>query len=136
MNKIKTLDDLRRLRDNLRSDMNIRENSEHPDRVVQVKVAMATCGISSGAKETMDFFVAELRKRQINAIVTQTGCMSYCYAEPTVEIKLPGGNPVVFGNVDIKKADELIEVYIKTGRLVDGLIPVNHKEVEQDNRRI
>ncbi len=136
MTKIKTLDDLRKLRDTLRSGMNIRENSEHPDRVVQVRVAMSTCGISSGAKDTMDFFVSELRKRQINAIVTQTGCMSYCYAEPTVEIKLPGERPVVFGHVDTHKADELIEIYIKTGQLVDGIIPINHKEVENDNRRI
>ena len=136
MTKIKTLDDLRKLRDSLRSDMNIRENSVHPDRVVQIRVAMATCGISSVAKETMDFFVSELQKRQINAVVTQTGCMSYCYAEPTVEIKLPGEQPVVFGNVDTKKADEIIENYIKNGELVDGIIPINHKEVEQDNRRI
>jgi len=136
MTKIKTLDDLRKLRDSLRTDMNIRENSEHPDRVVQIRVAMATCGISSGAKETMDFFVSELKKRQINAVVTQTGCMSYCYAEPTVEVILPGQQPVVFGHVDPVKADEIIESYIKKGELIDGIIPVNHKEVEQDNRRI
>lgn len=136
MTKIKTLDDLRKLRDTLRSDMNIRENSEHPERVIQVRVAMSTCGITSGAKETMDYFVSELRKRQINAIVTQTGCMSYCYAEPTVEIQLPGEQPVVFGHVDTHKADELIEIYIKTGQLVDGIIPVNHIEIEHDNRRI
>jgi len=136
MTKIKTLDDLRKLRDTLRSEMNIRENSEHPDRVVQIRVAMSTCGITSGAKETMDFFVSELKKRQINAVVTQTGCMSYCYAEPTVEITLPGKHPVVFGNVDNKKADELIERYIKNGELVDGIIPINHIEVEQNNRRI
>jgi len=136
MTKIKTLDDLRKLRDSLRSDMNIRENSVHPDRVVQIRVAMSTCGISSGAKETMDFFVSELKKRQINAIVTQTGCMSYCYAEPTVEITLPGQHPVVFGNVDANKADEIIESYIKKGELVDGIIPINHIEVEHNNRRI
>lgn len=136
MTKIKTLDDLRKLRDTLRSDMRIRENSEHPDHVVQVRVAMATCGISAGAKETMDFFITELKKRHIDAVVTQTGCMSYCYAEPTVEIQLPGAQPVVFGYVDTKKADEIIEVYIKKGEFIDGIIPVNHREVEQDNRRI
>ena len=136
MTKIKTLDDLRKLRESLRTDMNIRENSEHPDRVVQIRVAMSTCGITSGAKGTMDFFVSELKKRQINAVVTQTGCMSYCYAEPTVEITLPGQHPVVFGNVDNQKADELIERYIKKGELVDGIIPINHIEVDHNNRRI
>jgi hypothetical protein len=51
---------------------------------------MATCGIASGAKPIMDFFVDELDKRGIGAVVTQTGCMGYCYAEPTVEVQLPG----------------------------------------------
>ena len=99
MTKIRTLDDLRNLRTNLRQGMDMRENADNPDSVVQIKVAMATCGIASGAKKTMDFFVTELRKRQITALVTQTGCMGYCYAEPTIEVTIPGKTPVVFGNV-------------------------------------
>ena len=91
---------------------------------------MATCGIASGAKEVMEFFVEELDKRNIEAVVTQTGCMGYCYAEPTVEITLPHHDPVVFGYVDVAKADEIIEKYIKTGELVDGIIPTNYEIIE------
>jgi NADP-reducing hydrogenase subunit HndB len=127
MAKIKTLDDLIKMRDELRSKVDIREKSLHPEQLVQVKVAMATCGIASGAKEIMDYFIDELPKRNINAIVSQTGCMGYCYAEPTIEVTIPGKEPVVFGYVTKKKADEIIEKYIKMGELIDGIIPQTFK---------
>ena len=109
----------------------MREKGLSPDKVVQVKVAMATCGIASGARETMNFFISALKKRHIEAVVTQTGCMGYCYAEPTVEVTLPGKQPVVFGYVDMEKADDIIENYIKLGNLVDGVIPVTYRNIEE-----
>lgn len=78
----------------------------------------------------MEFMVGNLEKRNIEAVVTQTGCMGYCYAEPTIEVKLPGQDPVVYGYVDLKKADEIIEKYIKLGELVDGIIPVNYETID------
>ena len=75
----------------------------------------------------------ELEKRSIASVVTQTGCMGYCYAEPTIEIKLPAQDPVVFGYVDLKKADEIIEKYIKNGELVDGIIPQNYETIDNNN---
>ncbi|MCL2682670.1 MAG: (2Fe-2S) ferredoxin domain-containing protein [Bacteroidales bacterium] len=129
-NKIKSLADLRKMKDDVQSKVNLRERSDNPESVVQIKVAMATCGIASGAKQTMDFLIQELDKRHIPAVVTQTGCMGYCFAEPTVEVKLPGKDPVVYGKVDTKKADEIIEKYIKNGELLEGIIPVNYQALE------
>lgn len=131
MNKIKNLADLRELKDKLQSKTKLRDKSESPDQMVQVKVAMATCCIASGSRETMNYIVDELDKRNIDAVVTQTGCMGYCYAEPTVEVIVPGKEPLVFGYVDVKKADEIIEKYIKGGTLVEGIIPVNYKKIDQ-----
>jgi NADP-reducing hydrogenase subunit HndB len=99
--------------------------------MVQIKVAMATCCIASGSRETMNYIVDELNKRNIDAVVTQTGCMGYCYAEPTIEVTLPGKESLVFGYVDAKRADEIIEKYIKSGILVEGIIPVNYKKIDQ-----
>jgi NADP-reducing hydrogenase subunit HndB len=118
------------MRDQLKSQIRIRNNSENPENLVQIKVAMATCCIANGSREVMNFIVDELEKRNIDAVVTQTGCMGYCYAEPTIEVNLPGSEPVVFGHVDEKKADEIIEKYIKNGELVDGIIPVNYQSVD------
>ncbi len=133
MTKVKSLSDLKKMREELQSKVNLREKGEHPDSMVQIKVSMATCGIASGAKETMDYMINELDNRAIDAVVTQTGCMGYCYAEPTIEVILPDSKPVVFGYVDIKKAKEIVEVYIQTGKMVDGIIPVNYETVDEDN---
>lgn len=131
MNKIKNLADLRDLKDKLQSKTILRDKSENPELMVQVKVAMATCCIASGSRETMNYIVDELNKRNIDAVVTQTGCMGYCYAEPTVEVKLPGKDAIVFGYVDARKADDIIEKYIKSGTLIEGIIPVNYKKIDQ-----
>jgi NADP-reducing hydrogenase subunit HndB len=129
MSKITSLADLKKKRDELKSGLNLRVNAIDPESHVQVRVAMATCGIASGAKEVMEFFVEQLDRRNIQGVVTQTGCMGYCYAEPTIEVTLPGQEPVVFGFVNLKRADQIIEKYIKTGELVDGIIPVNYETI-------
>jgi NADP-reducing hydrogenase subunit HndB len=131
MRKVKTLDDLRKLRDELKTKTSLRDKSENPENMIQIKVAMATCCIASGSRETMNYIADELDKRNIEAIVTQTGCMGYCYAEPTVEVTIPGKEAVIFGYVNEKKADEIIEKYIKEGELVEGIIPVNYKSIEE-----
>ena len=131
MNKIKSLADLKKIRDEKVSGLQTREKGEDAENLVQVKVAMATCGIASGAKETMEFMTEAMEKRGVDAIVTQVGCMGYCYAEPTIEVKLPGSEAVVFGGVNKEKADEIIEKYIKGGELVDGIIPVNYETVDR-----
>ena len=128
--KLTSLDDLSLIRDRKNKENLQRGNADAPESKVLVRVAMATCGIASGAKSIMEFFSDQLNKRNIEGLVTQTGCMGYCYAEPTVEVTLPGKEPIVFGFVDERKADQIIEQYIKSGELVEGVIPVNYKTVE------
>ena len=131
MEKIKTLADLKKKQEELRAQIDLREKGNMPEQHIQVKVAMATCGIASGAKEVMETFIEEFNKRNIDAVVTQTGCMGYCYAEPTVEITKPGQEPITFGYVDVKKASKLIDKYILNNELVDGIIPVNYQSIDK-----
>ena len=124
MTKIKSLDELSKLKEKINNSFKLNESK------IQIKVAMATCGIASGAKVIMDYLIEELDKRAISAVVTQAGCMGYCYAEPTIEVTLPGSEPVTFGFVDEKKANEIITSYIIKNELVAGVIPVNYETVE------
>ena len=127
METIKSIADLKKIRTAIQ-EANQKQIVENDNKkLVEIKVAMATCGIASGAKEVMDFFIEELPKRNIVAKVKQTGCMGYCYAEPTLEITIQDEKPVVFGYVDLKKADEIIEKFIKKGELVDGIIPIKYE---------
>ncbi len=131
MSKIKSLADLKKMSSEFKSKVDLREKGDTIDKLVQIKVAMATCGIASGAKEVMDFFIDELDKNGISGVVTQTGCMGYCYAEPTIEVTVPGKDPIVFGYVNIDKAREILDKYIKNGELVEGIIPVNYETVDK-----
>ncbi|MDR2834751.1 MAG: (2Fe-2S) ferredoxin domain-containing protein [Bacteroidales bacterium] len=130
MEKIKNLADLRKMKDNLQNKIDLREKSDSPEAIVQIKVGMATSGIASGAKEVMNYMIEELDKRNIKGLVLQVGDMGYCYAEPTIEVTRPGESPVVFGYVDIAKANEIIEKYIKNGELLDGILPANYESIK------
>lgn len=131
MSKITSLADLKRLKEEVQSKIKLRENSDNPEQMVQVKVGMATCGIASGAREIMKYFIEELEQQAVDALVTQTGCMGYCYAEPTVEVILPRREPVVFGFVNKGKAQEIIDSYIKKGEMIDGIIPITFRTIDE-----
>ena len=132
MTKIRSLNELKEIHSEEKSKMEARSDNSHPDRIIQVKVTMATCGIASGSRPVLDFLKEELVKRNIPALVTQTGCMCYCYAEPTVEVTIPGKVPVMFGYVNLKKADEIIERYIRKGEVIEGIIPMNFETIDSN----
>ena len=75
MDKIKNLAELRKMREGMQGKMSMRENSNSSEAIIQIKVGMATSGIASGAKETMNYLITEIDKRQIKALVMQVGDM-------------------------------------------------------------
>lgn len=132
MPKIMSLEELKNLRDNVKNKVDVRVKGENIDQMVVVRVAMATCGIAAGAREIMNTFAELVRENNLdNVMITQSGCMGYCYAEPTVEVTLPGQEPVVYGHVTKDKAKEILEKHIQGGEMVDGMIPVAHKSLDE-----
>lgn len=131
MTKVKSLADLKAMREKFQSNLDVREKSNNQEEMVQIKVAMATCGIASGAKQIMEYMMEKADAMKIRVVFTQTGCMGYCHAEPTIEVKVPGRDPLVFGHVDNKKADEIFEKYILNNEMVDGIIPVNYEVIDK-----
>lgn len=132
MTKIKSLDELKALRDSVQSKVDVREHGDNIEEMIIVRVAMATCGIAAGGREIMNHMANELREKKMdNVMITQVGCMGLCYAEPTVEVTLQGQEPVVYGNVTKEKATEIIDKYIKNGVMLDGIIPATHKTLDE-----
>ncbi len=131
MAKIESFEALKKYQDELKKAGESLEELRDAGNLVEIKVAMATCSNAAGAGKVMEFLSEALDKRGVDALVTKTGCMGYCYAEPTIEVTLPGKEPVVFGDVDIQRADRIIEQYIKKGETVEGVIPVNYKTVDE-----
>jgi len=129
MSKITTLDDLIKRKESISAGEKKGKDIPQLSEKTEVRVHMGTSGLASGAKEIYDFLNTELEKRNIDAVVIKTGDMGYCFAEPTIQVKRPGQAPLVFGNVDKLKADEIIQKYIKHGELVEGILPVNYQTV-------
>ena len=83
-------------------------NSSKP----RISIGTATCGRAAGALETLETLKAELAERNIDAILTEVGCMGHCYAEPLVIITKPGFPPICYGYVTPGVASRLISDYI------------------------
>ncbi|SHE33147.1 (2Fe-2S) ferredoxin domain-containing protein [Alkalibacter saccharofermentans] len=122
MNKVKSLDELMKIRKEAEKTFNLRATSGDKDRII-LRVGMATCGIASGARETMNTLIEELAKEDItNVSVTQTGCMGYCEEEPIVEVVFPDKPSVVYAHVDQDRAKEIVQKHIKEGVLLENAI--------------
>ena len=120
MNKMKSRDELKKIREEVNESTKMRITGENPDRTV-ITVGMATCGIAAGAREIMDILVTEAKNLE-NISVIATGCFGYCYLEPVVEVRLPDKPPVRYGHVDENLAKEIIERHIKNGELIDNAV--------------
>jgi len=127
MAKLESTGSLTELRKELKIKNAALSQKDNPQSIIQVKVTMATCGIASGSRPVYDYMKEELSKRNIPAKVSQVGCMGFCYAEPTIEITMPGKDPVMFGFVNTRKADEIIERFIRKGEMAEGVIPMNYE---------
>ncbi len=115
-----TLADLRKFRDQKRSELDRRDPS---NKDAQIIVAMGTCGIAAGAKATFGAVLDELEKRQIGSVlVRQVGCMGLCHSEPNVEVVVPGMPTVIYGKVDEALARRIVHDHVIGKQLVDEAI--------------
>ena len=66
---MKTLEDLKALREKLKNDIKVRQNS-----TTKIIIGMGTCGIAAGAREVMKAVLDELSVRHLTDVqVQQTG---------------------------------------------------------------
>ena len=61
---------------------------DSPD-VARVLVGMGTCGRAAGGDDAMALIGPALSRLGVEAIVSETGCLGLCYAEPLVELQKP-----------------------------------------------
>ena len=81
---MKSLEELKAIRDRMKGEIGMRSEDKTNTRVV---VGMATCGIASGARPVLNLLANEVQSRNLtNITVTQTGCIGLCQYEPIVEI--------------------------------------------------
>ena len=83
-----------------------------------IRVGTAICGHSSGAYEVIDALREALESENIAARIDEVGCLGVCYAEPLVDILLPGGRSrLFFRNVTPDDVPSIVGAYIGSGEL-------------------
>lgn len=116
---MKSLEDLKRIREEAARKMQMRDKKEG----YRVVVGMATCGITAGARPVLNKLVEEVADRKLdNVTVTQVGCMGECALEPIVEVYDPDGTRSTYCKVDPAKAVRILEEHVIGGKVVDDLL--------------
>ena len=114
MPKLKTLEDLKRVRETAEKDLKVR--LETGTRII---IGMGTCGIAAGARTTMHAILDELKKREIEAHVSTVGCIGMCIREPLVDIEQAGKPRITYGNVMPDMVPRIIEEHLIKGNVVE-----------------
>ncbi len=125
MPKIKSLDELRRIKEETQKKMRVRDETG-----TKIIVGMGTCGIAAGAREVMHAIMEELDKRDIEAVVTTVGCIGLCIREPLVDIERAGQTRVSYGNVTPGMVPRLIEDHLIKGSVVEEWVVGRVEETE------
>ena len=121
MPAVKSLEDLKRIREEALKQRSIKNAPGH----IQIIVGMGTPGIAAGARDTLKEFLTLIEKKQLTDIVVrQTGNIGLDSWEPIVKIVIGDAPEVTYGRVTPFAAQRIIEEHVITGKVVtDYLIP-------------
>ncbi len=64
-----------------------------------IRIGSAMCGKAAGCDPVSAAIESALAKHGLAANVSQVGCLGLCFAEPLVDVQIPGGPRVFYGNV-------------------------------------
>jgi NADP-reducing hydrogenase subunit HndB len=115
MEKVKTLEDLKRLREEALEKRRLKSASGQ----VQVIVGMGTVGIAAGARETLKAVLDYIEQNKLSDItVRQTGNIGLDSFEPIVQVVI-GENPkVTYGRVTPDAARRIMKEHVQEGKVV------------------
>lgn len=114
---MKTLEELKAIREKMQGQIGIRSESASQTRVV---VGMATCGIASGARPVLTTLSDAIQTNNLsNIAVTQTGCIGLCQYEPIVEVFEPGKDKVTYVKMTPEKALEVVNKHLIGGHVIN-----------------
>lgn len=115
MPTVKSLDDLKKIREEALKKQQIKETSGK----TEVIVGMGTVGIAAGARETLKAILDMIENENLSdIIVRQTGNIGLDSFEPIVQVVLPGEEKVTYGRVNPEMARRIIKEHVLGGEVV------------------
>ena len=122
MPAIKSLEELKRVREEALQKKKMKATPGN----IQVIVAMGTCGIAAGARDTMKSVLNFIETNSLSGVtVTQTGCIGMCEQEPIVQVVIGDQPRVVYGKVNAEVAAQIMKQHVQDGLPVkDYVLPI------------
>jgi NADH-quinone oxidoreductase subunit F len=77
----------------------------------QVIVGLGSCGLAAGAGKVYDEIARIKEADNLDFELKKTSCVGMCFREPLVEVIDESGS-YLYGEVDVKKIDEIIEKHV------------------------
>ncbi len=74
-----------------------------------IRIGTAMCGIAAGANAVVDEVKSFVSNNNIDATVSEVGCIGICFAEPILDIKIPDGTRLLYGNVNPENVSNIID---------------------------
>ena len=81
-----------------------------------IRIGTALCGKAAGADEVIASLVERMDQQNVNAIVSEVGCLGPCFAEPLVDVSMPDGSRVVYRNVTPELAARIVDTHLLEGQ--------------------
>lgn len=115
---MKTLEDLRKLREKVQAETNLRYSA-----TTKVVVGMGTCGIAAGAREVMLKFIEKIAELNIeDVVVQQTGCVGICEKEVIVDIIRTGEPKITYARVTPSDVENILKEHVIANKIVENLV--------------
>ena len=115
MDKIKTLEDLKRIREEALEKRRVKSASGQ----VQIVVGMGTVGIAAGARETLKAILDYIEANNLSDItVRQTGNIGLDSFEPIVQVVIGESAKVTYGRVTPDAARRIMKDHVQDGKII------------------
>ncbi len=112
MPAIKSLEELKRVREEALAKKQMKATPGN----IQVIVAMGTCGIAAGARDTMKSVLNYIETQNLSGVtVTQTGCIGMCEQEPIMQVIVGDQAKVTYGKVNAEVAAQIMKQHVQDG---------------------
>ena len=86
-----------------------------------MRVGTALCGQAAGADTVVAALREALDSQGVDARLSEVGCLGLCYAEPLLDVQLPGGVRVFYGNFDPERAGKVVSAHVVGGQPIEEL---------------
>jgi len=80
-----------------------------------IRVGGGTSGQAAGAENVLDALNSAVSDAGINANVSMVSAMGLMYMEPQVDVLMPDGTRIFYGNVEVEEAKQIVEQHVRDG---------------------